>query len=278
MIRYRQAAALWTQVGYPSFESEYELKQKIESAAEAGFDVIQWDVVPGLREMLDEFGMDLWGYIPGQEIEGLEQRVDEIADAGARYATVHLLKHDTEPEKATDVLVRLVSYAKEKGLTVAIETHRNTATETPEKFEQILTGFKAATGELMPVTWDFSHFGVVKHLMPDEYSERLLVWPELIRNSPLFHCRPFNGHHVQVPVTGPDGELTVEVKRYLSFVKDLFRLWLDGDQTNEEIIVCPEMGPADEMGYNLQSLPNSWDDARVLRGELKRVWDEVSGA
>ena len=52
----------------------------------------------------------------------------------------------------------------------------------------------------------------------------------------------------------------------------MFTLWLSAPVTPSEIFVIPEMGPADEMGYNLTSLPNSWEDAKILKGELRRVW------
>jgi hypothetical protein len=88
-----------------------------------------------------------------------------------------------------------------------------------------------------------------------------------------FHLRPFNGHHVQVPITTPSGELTPEVREWLPFAEALLRCWLDGNRTTgREIFVCPELGPV-EGGYALSSFPNSWEDAKVLRAEIDRLWN-----
>ena len=274
-VRYRQTAALWSQVGYPTFENEHALRQKIENAAAAGFDSIQWDAVPGLEKMLADCGLDLLGYVYASDFTGIAEKVDRIVALGATHATMQLGTHDSESQRAVDVMLEMVAYARTQGLTLTVETHRTFCTETPEKFVAIADGYFAASGEHLPVTWDFSHHAVVKHMMPDEWRARLLDRPAHVQASRVFHCRPFNGHHVQVPVTNPDGSLTVEVQRYLGFVESLFRLWLTADKPQSEIWVCPEMGPADEMGYNLHCLPNSWTDAKVLRVELRRVWQSV---
>jgi hypothetical protein len=98
------------------------------------------------------------------------------------------------------------------GLEPSIEVHRDTCTETPEKTYALADGYLKMTGKLLPLTWDFSHLAVVKHLMPESYVKRLLVRPKLIQRSQQFHFRPFNGHHCQVPVTRGDGSLTRELR------------------------------------------------------------------
>jgi hypothetical protein len=40
----------------------------------------------------------------------------------------------------------------------------------------------------------------------------------------MFHLRPFNSQHCQVPVTNGRGALTPEFRDYLAFVEDLFAL------------------------------------------------------
>ena len=79
-----------------------------------------------------------------------------------------------------------------------------------------------------------------------------------------------------MPVTSRDGSLTRELQEWLPFVADTFSLWLDANQANErEILVVPEMGPASS-GYNLDGLPNSWEDAVKLRPILEGLWHQIS--
>jgi hypothetical protein len=156
---------------------------------------------------------------------------------------------------------------------VHIETHRDTATETPEKFEEIARLFQRATGKLMPVTWDHSHFAVSKHVLPADYAGRLLAWPKLIQRSSLFHLRPFNSQHCQIPVTNGRGQLTPEFKDYLAFVEQLFALWLRGPQPRGDLWVCPELGTSH--GYHVSVNPTPWPDAIRARREYARAWQRA---
>lgn len=124
--------------------------------------------------------------------------------------------------------------------------------------------------------WDFSHLSVVKHLVPP-YSERLLVAPKLIQRAQQFHFRPFNGHHCQVPVTTGKGKLSVEFQQWRPLLEDTLALWLRGNQNGRDIFVVPEMGPASS-GYNFAQLPNSWEDAKVLRLIIAKTWKKVLAA
>jgi hypothetical protein len=123
------------------------------------------------------------------------------------------------------------------------------------------------------MTFDFSHLSVVKHLSPP-FAPRLLARPDLIQRAQQFHFRPFNGHHCQIPVTDGKGNLTAEVKNYLVFVEEVLKTWLAGRQDGREIFVCPEMGPV-VSGYNLSTLPSSWEDAKVLRVEIDKIWRKL---
>jgi hypothetical protein len=56
----------------------------------------------------------------------------------------------------------------------------------------------------------------------------------------------------------------------------VLKCWLDGNrETGREIFICPELGPVTG-GYNLSTLPNSWEDAKVVRGEIDKLWKRVA--
>jgi hypothetical protein len=166
--------------------------------------------------------------------------------------------------------------ARSLDLLPAIETHRGTCTETPEKTYALADAYQQTTGELLPLSWDFSHFGVVKHLMPSNFEEKLLVRSDLIQIAQQFHLRPFNGHHAQVPITDGAGGLTQEVKDWLPFAKATLACWLAKNHESErEIFICPELGPV-EGGYALSTFPNSWEDAKVLRKVIEMAWKDLT--
>ncbi len=266
---------LWSLVEYPSKDNEWSLEQKLRAIKAAGFDGFLTHLRPEDRRLTKKVGLCPIGYFSGSNASEFPAKLHQQARAGARVINVQLADHDTLVEDATTLAVLLIQESKRQGLDVSIEVHRDTCTETPEKTYAIADAYRRVTGELMPITWDFSHLAVVKHLWPDNFSSRLLTRPDLIQRANQLHLRPFNGHHCQVPVTDGHGQLSEEFKAWLPFATDLLGIWLDGNRNSgRTLYVVPELGPASG-GYNFSMLPNSWEDAQVLRREIDRLWQEL---
>lgn len=260
---------------HPTHEREWTLEEKLDAIQDAGFDCVCWAPSSELAEGLRRRGLTFVGGMVTGDTVAFPALLDDLRDAGALHVNVQLGTDGTLTPEALRLTTTLLKEAKARGLRPAIESHRGTCTETPEKTYALTDGYFEATGELLHISWDFSHFAVVKHLAPDNFEQRLLVRPELVQNAQQFHFRPFNGHHMQLPITDARGELTQEVKEWLPFAESVLRCWLDGNRgTDREIFVCPELGPV-EGGYALSSFPNSWDDAKVLRLEIDRLWRRV---
>lgn len=268
----RHIANLWTLMGHPSPQAEWSLDKKLEAIKDAGFDGVCWAPSAELHEGCVRLGLIFVGGMASGDPAAFPEIVDDLKRFGARHVNVQLA-HDTLPaDQALPLTLQLLDLASRRGLLAAIETHRGTCTETPEKAYALADAYQKATGALLPLSCDFSHFAVVKHLVPSNFAERLLTRPDLIQNAQQFHLRPFNGHHVQVPITNGQGELTQEVLDWLPFAEATLRCWLDGNRDNgREIFVCPELGPV-EGGYALSTFPNSWEDAKVLRVEIDKLW------
>ncbi len=263
-------ATTWSMIGYPTPRREWSLARKLRAIKEAGFDGVCAFITPEMKTEADRLGLRLMSGFDAKSVADALPRLRQQRDLGVRFINLQLLNHDTPPAEATRVAVPLIRAARKLGLAVHIETHRDTATETPEKFDEIARLYRKATGELMPVTWDHSHFAVSKHMMTADYSARLLVWPKLIQASQMFHLRPFNSQHCQVPVTNGRGTLTPEFRDYLSFTEDLFACWLAGPRPGGELWVCPELGMSH--GYHVSTDPHAWPDAVRERTELLGAW------
>jgi hypothetical protein len=115
---------------------------------------------------------------------------------------------------------------------------------------------------------------IIKHLRPDEFIERLLERPELLQGGNLLHCRPFNGHHCQIPVTDGSGQLTKEFRDYIPFAEAAFRCWLEGPRPHDELWVVPELGPISS-GYGISTWPPVWQDCIIAKRELAAAWDRA---
>ena len=263
-------ATTWSMIGYPSTRREWSLARKVRAIHDAGFDGVCAYATPELKAEADRHGLCLMSGFDAKSVADALPRLRAQRDLGVRFINIQLLNHDTPPAEAARVAVKLLRESRALGVAVHLETHRDTATETPEKFDEIARLYHKATGELLPVTWDHSHFAVSKHLLPPDYSKRLLVWPELIQHSQMFHLRPFNSQHCQVPVTNGRGALTPEFRDYLAFAEDLLACWLAGPRPGNELWVCPELGMSH--GYHVSTDPHAWPDAIRARTELLGAW------
>jgi hypothetical protein len=273
MPHFRQIANLWSLRDYPSASAPWTPEAQLDAVHFAGFDGVTGGLGEQHGKLAKERNLIVVGFVSSGNDAEFAQLLETQRAAGAKHVNVQLADHDTLTQEALRLTHRLFEEAARIGeLELSIEVHRDTCTETPEKTFALADAYFADTGQLMPITWDFSHTAIVKHLQPKDFSARLLERPELVTRSSQFHFRPFNGHHCQVPVTSGDGSLTRELREWLPFVADTFSLWLTANrQTEREIFVVPEMGPASS-GYNLDGLPNSWEDAVKLRPILENLW------
>lgn len=263
-------ATTWSLIGYPNARREWSLGQKLSAIKDAGFDGVCAYINPEIQKGAARLGLKLMSGFDCSDLKVVRRRLEEQKALGVHFINIQLLDHDTPPKQAAAMAVKLIKISRQLGLGVHVETHRDTCTETPEKFTEIVRLYRRATGEWMPVTWDHSHFAVSKHVLPPDYSARLLVWPKLIQRSQMFHLRPFNSQHCQVPVTNGRGKLTPEFVDYIKFVEELFVVWLNGPRPGNALWVCPEMGMSH--GYHVSTNPPVWPDVVRCRQELLGAW------
>ena len=268
----RLVANLWTVMGHPTKAREWSLDKKLRAFKEAGFDGVCWGGSPELHAGCVKHGLIFVGGMASGNAGDFPRLLREQKECGAVHVNVQLAADEVLTPEALKLALALNREGKRIGVIPGIETHRGTCMETPEKHYALCDAYEKATGKLLPLSIDFSHFAVVKHLAPENFVKRLLVRPDLIQKAQQFHFRPFNGHHAQVPITDAKGRLTQEVKDWLPFAEELLKCWLKGNRNNgREIFICPELGPV-EGGYALSMFPNSWEDAKVLRAEIDKLW------
>lgn len=268
---------LWTLTGHPQESAEWSLDRKVGEIAAAGFDAVTGLIEREPVQAARRAGLDYVGWFWALDQASIDAGVTQCVELGVTRVTTFLGRHDTPDEEALALAIALENIARSAGISCATETHRDTATETPEKTAALLAGFRRHFGREMPVTWDFSHHALVKHLAPADFEARLLTEPDALRAAELFHFRPFNGHHAQVPVYAA-GRLTPEAEDFLAFVRKVMRHWRQSPANADRAMwVCPEMGPV-ASGYALRHQPPPWEEACALLPLLKAAWDQADPA
>lgn len=271
-------ANLWTLAGHPTSRREWSLASKLKKIEDAGFDAVTAPASDQLHQLIQRRNLRYMGFFSASEKRTLAPLLEAQIAVGAELTNVQLGDDFTPVAEGTRLALALQAHAERHRAYAAIEVHRDTATETPEKTYAIADAYHQKTGKLLPITWDHSHFAVVKHLKPFLFEKILLRRPELIQNARILHLRPFNGQHAQVPVTNGKRRLTPEFRDWLKFVRALFQLWLAGPRPGNELWVCPEIGPRGIHGYNLSTMPPAWPEAQRCRIEISRLWKELNAS
>ena len=266
-------ASLWTLLHYPNGREsdEWTYDQKLAAIKASGFDGFQWFARPELTGLRTEHGLAFLGCCDANAAN-YEQRLKDFVPLKPERINVQLGDDVMKPSEAARLWNRMAS---DLGLVLDLETHRGTCTETPEKTWQIAEIVEQETSVPISLTFDFSHFAIVKHLLPP-YASRLLEKPALLGASRQMHLRPFNGHHCEIPATNGNGEIADWAKPWFEFVEATFDCWLQRNSTEAAILwVCPELG-AKTSGYWLPSFPDPWEDALFVRQETERLWRQRS--
>ncbi|WP_269541208.1 hypothetical protein [Cerasicoccus fimbriatus] len=264
----------WTMWNQLNADGEpWSAEERMDAVAKAGFEAFTCPSdIPGLQASLNQHGLRFAAAFDCTRVEEFEPKIAAGLAIDDGPINVQLGNHDTPIEDAIQLTIALMETAERLGADVHLEMHRDTCTETPEKAYAIAEGYKAIKGVYPKINFDFSHPASVKHLGPHNYIERLFENVPLFQQSTLWHMRPFNGHHCQVPVTDGQGNFSPEYEDMRPFIKQAFAHWLAGPQPRGELWVCPELGP--KIGYGLSCFPDSWEDSIVLGNDIRKIWNE----
>lgn len=269
-MKFAPFAGLWTLLHHPSRSGEWSLDRKLKTIKSAGFSGVCGRLDDAIASVAAQRELFTIGQIFPTTADEFLPLLKAQKQFGAHEVTVELGTHETTAKDALAGWIRLETEARKLGLSVSLETHRDTVTETPEKVFDLADRYEKRTGRILRLTWDFSHLGVVKHLRTGQFVERLLARPELIQNATLFHFRPFSSHHAQVPVTYK-GRLTPEATDYLDFAQEVMHLWKVAPTNKQRTLYgCPALGP--KGSYALSNFPAVWPDALILGEELEKRW------
>jgi len=250
------------------------IPDQIREVQKAGFDAFCCSADrEGLKQALAETGLRYAAAFDAGSVEEAEKKIQLGLSIDNGPMNCQLGDHDTPVEKAIEMTIGLMEVAEKLGADVHLEMHRDTCTETPEKTYAIVEGVTKARGKAPKVNFDFSHPGSLKHLNAGNYIERLFEDIPLFQQSTLWHMRPFNGHHCQVPVTDGKGNFSPEYEEMRPFIRQGLQYWLEGQRPGNELWVCPEIGP--KFGYGLSCFPDSWQDAIVLGNDIRAIWSEL---
>ncbi|MBS0661653.1 MAG: xylose isomerase [Verrucomicrobia bacterium] len=264
-------ATLWSLRQYPTAAAEWSWARKFAAIRRAGFDGV---FAPPLPVLADRGRLRYLAVTSLGVGDSGEEAFRSARALGAVAMDVQLGDYDTPPAAAGALARRIAATARRHRLPFAIETHRDTFTETPEATLALARGYRRRTGKTLPLCLDHSHFAVVRHLPPGQLWPRLKEPAELLRAARQFHLRPFNGHHCQLPALTPKGGRTPEYRDWLAYAEGLLA-HERARRTAAPLLVVVELGHA-APAYGLSCFPDTWRDAVAVARDLRRIWRRLS--
>ncbi|MBQ37296.1 MAG: xylose isomerase [Gemmatimonadaceae bacterium] len=270
--RLRLCAAAWTMTNYPSAKRQWSADTKVRKAKEAGFDGFSAGAQDDITKACRKHDMELVGGVDVGRVADAKPKMKAFADAGATHVNVQLCDHDTPTAKALPVARAVMQAGDLYGIKPAIEWHRDTCTETPEKGLALAKAYESKYRLKLRTNFDHSHPAIVKQVRPADFAKRLIYRPDLLRQGDLLHLRTFTGSHCQTPITNGRGQLDGDFVTWRdSFCRPLLASWLKGARRGRELWAVVELGPPGS-GYALECFPDVWQDACVAREEIARIW------
>ena len=177
-------AAAWTLTNYPSEAKQWSIDRKVRAAKDAGFVGFSAGADPEIAEACAKHGLQLVGGVDVATVEEAGPKLTAFKEAGAEHINIQLCDHDTEIRKAVTVARAVMKAGKELKLKPAIEWHRDTCTETPEKGLALAAQYEKRYKEKLRTNFDHSHPAIIKQLRPTNFWERIAEYrPDLLKMS-----------------------------------------------------------------------------------------------
>lgn len=253
------------------------MDRKVRAAKEAGFVGFSAGADPEVIEACAIHGLEHIGMTDIGSIADVEPKLIRFAQSGAEHINIQLCDHDTPISKAVTIARKAIRFGESINLKPAIEWHRDTCTETPEKALALVSQYERRYGDKLRVNFDYSHPAIIKHLHPGNYWDRLSEYRiDLFKRSELIHFRTFTGSHCQTPITNGRGKLDLDFIAWRDhFLRPALATWLEGVKPGKTLWAVVELGPKGS-GYALDCFPNVWKDAIVARQEIEKAWQSLT--
>lgn len=266
-------ASLWSLWRYPRPDREWTMERKLEAIRTAGFPAVSGPPQRGLTEKASGLGLRRLAAFIAPDADRLKEGLDLCGGEHPERVNIQIGTPDQNRRQAGRLVALACKWADERRLKISFETHRGTAMETPDKLRALADDHERETGNVLPVTWDFSHHAVVRQIPSSAWPEQLLEEKACIQAADWFHLRPHSAHHVQVPVIWR-GKESAETRAWLPFAREAMRVWRSAPvNRRRELFVTPELGPRGD--YALQQAPPVWPEVLALSGLIEREWREA---
>src|SRR5258707_3108050 len=144
---------LWSLRDYPSAARPWSLEEQLDAVKAAGFDGFTTQLGPQHAKEAEKRDLLVVGYFASGEETQFGDLLKSQKDAGARHINVQLADHDTLPDEALRLTLRLMDEAERIGeIEPAVEVHTENLAQGPHATYAFAYAYLQKTRQLLPLT------------------------------------------------------------------------------------------------------------------------------
>jgi hypothetical protein len=264
--------SLWAMERRRPDGQEWTLDQKLEMIRAAGFDgagvrFFDRDYVRTVTGFLREHGMSWQAQCYPQTVDDLKPIIEHVQEFGADHIN---LQPDVRPQRLEDCIPYIEGWrrlARDAGITLQIETHRDRMTTDLFFTLRLLDCFPD-----LRLTADLSHYLVGREFAWPVSDENHALMHRILDNSWGFHGRVASREQVQIQTGFAHHKDWVDL--FMGWWAYGFRSWRRRAGPEATLTFLCELGPTPYAitGADGYELSDRWQEALAMRDAVRALW------
>ena len=270
--------SLWAMERRQPDGRERSLEENVGMILDAGFDGVSMsftDIDRARRAgaLLKPEGKAIEAQWFPQTVDDLKPALDLCAEIGVHHLDV---QPDVRPRRPHDCIPLVEGWrrlAEEVDFPVYIETHRDRMTTDLYFVLDLLDCFPD-----LKLLADLSHFLVGREFATPVSDENHELIHRILDNSWAFHGRVASREQVQIEISFPHHRMWLDL--FLGWWDYGFRSWRRRAGPDDTLAFTCELGPQPYaiVGRDGNDTSDRWQEALMLRDEVRTVWQRTSAA
>lgn len=272
--------SLWATESRRPGVPEAPVAERFERVKAAGYDGLAIDLgamdLAAARETVPLYARTgLKGLLTAfpRSIEDLRPALHLAKDIGSPFVVV---VGQVMPVRVADMIPVIrawLALAREEGVPIQFETHRNCITNDLYATLQLIDAIPQ-----MRLAADLSHYVVDREMMFPIPAETLAQVSRILARSDSFQGRVATRNQVQVPIAFPQHKRWLDL--FLGWWREGFEGWRARAAADDTLIFLCELGPTEYAitGADGLELSDRWEEALELKRLAREIWADLDRA